>query len=434
MARCFLSIYCPHVPASRVTTLVEWCDRYSPLVAQDGSDGLILDITGVAHLFGGEGPLLLDLQGRLQRMGIEARGAIADTWGIAWALAHYSQCSIVHSEAAVAALNPLPTEALRLPEEIVMQLRRLGLSRIGALHKISRQALAARFGAALITRLDQVFRAAEEPLTPWRPPAPYRAARILAAPIFGTQDVTYLLREELLEEICARLDKNHRGSRHMDLACYRVDGTVDHCEVRTSKPTRSLPHLIRLFEENMGGLRAQFGFETFVLSVLIVEELPAKQLNFSETNVAPADEEESFDALVDRLGMRFGFQKVNRIRVCESLLPEHAIEFQPAIAAPAADAEWPAYRVRPIRLLDPPMRIEVSILIPGGVPVQFLIGRQAHPVVRYEGPERLSAEWWRTDDKTLRARDYYRVEDAAGLRFWIFCDPNGHWFLHGHFA
>ncbi len=429
MARRFLSLFCPAVDAARLTKLVEWCDRYSPLVAPDGSDGIILDITGCTHLCGGEGTLLLDLQRHFHRMGIEARGAIADTWGIAWALARYGKRFIVNSENAVAAIDPLPVEALRLPAEIVLELRMLGLSNIAAVRKIARRSLAARFGSTLVWRLDQLFQQTEEPLTPWRPPAPYRASRILAEPVSTTGSVEYVLRI-LLQEIHERLEKNHLGSRHMELACHRVDGSVDRCELRTSKPTRSVPHLMRLFGERLGALRSGFGFETFVLSVLDLEALDPMQLSFSQADLV--EDVSSFDALIDRFGMKFGFEEVNRIRVRESLLPEHAIELRAATAPTAASAEWPAYRVRPVRLIEPPMRIEVSIVIPGESPVQFFIGQRKHRIVRSEGPERLTAEWWRDGGATEGARDYYRIEDERGLRFWIFRDPSDRWFLHGH--
>jgi protein ImuB len=429
MARRFLSLFCPHVTGDRLTQLVEWCDHYSPLAAVDGSDGIILDITGCPHLFGGEGPFLLDLHRRLHRMGVKSQGAIADAWAVAWALARYGKRFIVHGEDAVSALAPLPVEALRLPDEIVFELRRLGLSTIAAVRKIPRRSLAARFGSTLLWRLDRAFHQAEEPLTPWRRPAPHRASRISAEPISTVGAVEYVLRE-LLQEICERLEKNHLGARHMDLACYRVDGTVDRCEIRTSRPTRSIPHLMRLFEGTFDSLRCGFGFETFLLSVLDVEALHLMQLSLSRTN--PVEDECSFDALVDRFGMRLGFQKVNRICVRESFLPEHVVEFRPAIAPMAASAEWPACRVRPVRLIDPPMRIEVSILIPGESPVQFFIGEQKHRIVRSEGPERLTAEWWRDKTSCWGTRDYYRIEDDRGLRFWIFRDPSEHWFLHGH--
>jgi protein ImuB len=335
---------------------------------------------------------------------------------------------VFHGENTVAALDPLPVEALRLPGEIVLELRRLGLFNIAAVRKIPRRSLKVRFGSTLLWRLDQAFYNAEDPLTPWRPPAFYRASRILAEPISTVGSVEYVLRD-LLQDICARLEKNHLGSRHMDLACYRVDGTVDRCEVRTSKPNRVVPHLMRLFSSRLEKLWASFGFETFTLSVLSLEALNSTQLSLTE--VSPVEDEESFHALVDRLGMKLGFQEVNRIRVCESLLPEHSVEFRPATASVIASAEWPSYRIRPIRLLDPPMRIEVSILIPGESPAQFFVGQQRHRIVRSEGPERLISEWWRGSQSRWGVRDYYRIEDEQGLRFWIF-HHSGRWFLHGH--
>jgi protein ImuB len=266
-------------------------------------------------------------------------------------------------------------------------------------------------------------------LTPWRPPAPHRASRILTEPISTAGAVEHVLRD-LLQEICKRLEENHLGSRHMDLACYRVDGSLDRCEIRTSKPTCSIPHLMRLFDGTLGTLRSGFGFETFVLSVLDTEALYPMQLSLLHAN--PIEDESSFDALIDRFGMRLGFQEVNRIWVRESLLPEHAVEFRPATAPTGASAEWPAYRVRPVRLIDPPMRIEVSILIPGESPVQFFISGRKHRIARSEGPERLTAEWWRNKTSRWDTRDYYRIEDDQGFRFWIFRDPSEHWFLHGH--
>lgn len=431
MARCFLSLYCPEIAGDRLPRFVEWCDRYSPLVSQDGCNGIILDITGCAHLFGGEDSLLTDLQRRLHRMGIESHAAIADTWGAAWALARYGDRAILHGESTIAALDPLPVEALRLPGEIVLELRRLGLATIAAVRKIPRRSLSVRFGSTLPWRLDQALGQAEDPLTPWRAPAAYRVSRILAEPISAVSSVEYVL-DHMLQEICTRLEKNHLGSRHMDLACYRVDGTVDRCEVRTSKPNRTVSHLIRLFRGKLEKLWADFGFETFVLSVPDTEVLHPAQLN-----LAPADtakDNDSFDFLVDRLGMRLGFQEVNSIRIRESYLPENAIELRPASAFALPSTEWPFYRVRPTRLLHPPMPIQVSILIPGGSPVQFFIGQQKHRVIRSEGPERLTAEWWIEPPSRWGTRDYFRIEDDNGFRFWIFCDSSERWFLHGHFA
>jgi protein ImuB len=187
---------------------------------------------------------------------------------------------------------------------------------------------------------------------------------------------------------------------------------------------------MRLFDGRLDTLRSGFGFETFVLSVLDTEALDPTQLSLSQTN--PVEDESSFDALVDRFGMKFGFQEVNHIRVRESFWPERAVEFCPAAARAIVSAEWPAYRVRPIQLIEPPIRIEVSILIPGESPVQFFIGQRKHRIVRSEGPERLTAEWWCDKTSCWSKRDYYRIEDDRGFRFWIFRDPSEHWFLQGH--
>ena len=431
--RCFLSLHCAGIDNTRLARLVEWCDRYSPFVAQDAADGIVLDISGCVHLFGGERQLLLDLQRHLQRMDIKGRAAIADSWGSAWALARYSEKQIAHGEEMSAALDPLPIEALRLPVEIALALRRLGLCTIEALRKIPPRSLTVRFGSTVVWRLNQTLNQAADPLTPWRPAPAYRSVRISADPIFTTGSVEYVLCD-LLKELCTALQKDHLGSRYMHLGCYRVDGTVDCCVVQTSKPARSISHLMRLFHDKLEKLWANFGFEAFVLSVREAEALSPEQLCFSEAE--ESEDGELFDELVDRLGTRLGFQNVNRIQVRESYLPEHAVTFRSADDSTFANAEWPDYRVRPVRMMNPPVPIQVSIVIPGGTPVQFFIGRQPHRIIRSEGPERLVGEWWGEENTRWPVRDYYRVEDEKGVRFWIFCDSAEpqRWFLHGHFA
>ncbi len=428
MARRFLSVFCPGFAPDRLTQLVVWCDRYSPLAAADGPDGIIADITGCTHLSGGEGPLLVDLQKRLHRLKIQSKAAIAGSWGMAWALARYGSRFIVSEDQSGVAAGPLPVEALRLPVETVRELRRLGLTTIASIRKLPRSSLAARFGEPLLLRLDQVFNQAGEPLTPWRPPPPYRIARALAEPVLTVSAVEYVL-HEALGGICSRLEKDHQGARHIELTGYRVDGTVDACSVRTSKPTRSVSHLLRLFHEPVHKLRAGFGFDAFALSVLDYEALEPRQRNFLDEGAE--EDEAAFDDLVDRFGMKFGLQDVARIRICESFQPESAVEFLSVAAPKRANASWPDYRVRPVQLIDPPLHIQVSILIPGASPVQIFLGQRKYRVVRSEGPERLTGEWWR--EKEWQTRDYYRIEDERGFRFWIFRDSTSQWFLHGCF-
>lgn len=432
MSRRLLCLYLPDSPAVIKKRILPWCSRYSPIVADDGFGGIVLDITGCAHLFGGEQTLLTDVQARIRRAGHRVRGAIADSLGAAWALAHYSKQVIISGSELPQALNPLPVEALRLPEEITRALRRVGLSTIGAFQKVSRQALVTRFGAGILLRLDQAFCQAEEPITPYRPPAPYSARRILAEPIATVSAVEYVLLD-LLQEICARLEKEHAGARRLHLDCYRVDGTVAACGISTSKPVRSVTHLMRLFAEKLGSIDAGFGIETLILSVLNIDRFDPAQLVLPQFDPNREQDTELLDELIDRLGTRLGFQHVTKVRICESLLPEYAVEFRPVTAPQMPSASWPEYRVRPVYWIDPPMRIEVSTIHPGGSPVRFRLGQQLHRVMKAEGPERLTPEWWRLQPH-WEQQDYYRIEDERGCRFWIFQQlqaDSSRWFLRG---
>lgn len=413
--------------------LIEWCDRYSPLVADDGCGGIALDITGCAHLFGGEAALLKDLQARIRVTGYRVRGAIADTLGAAWALARYAKQAIVTGEETSAALDPLPVEALRLPEEIARELRRVGLVTIAAVRKMPRPSLATRYGSTILLRLDQAFAQTEEPVRPHRSPAPYRAGRTLAEPINTVSAVQYVLLD-LLKEICARLEKEHLGARRLDFDCYRIDGTVVRCSVTTSRPVRSVAHLMRLFSEKLETLHAGFGFETLFLNVTDTEISDPAQLSLPQFETGPEKDEE-LDGFIDRLGMRLGFERVCRFRIHESFLPELAVEFRPVTAPVLPNAAWPEHRVRPACLIHPPQRIEVSTMLPDDSPVQFRMGGRMHRIVRAEGPERLTPEWWRDKSPSRDVRDYYRVEDEQGERFWIFREMQSErWFLHGNFA
>jgi protein ImuB len=414
--------------------LIEWCHRYSPLVGDDDFGGIALDITGCAHLFGGEAALLADIQARIRSTGYRIRGSIADSRGAAWALARYAKRVIVTGEDLPGALDDLPVEALRLPEETTRELRRVGLAKVSTVRKISRQSLAIRYGPTILLRLDQAFCHAEEPIIPYDLPAPYRAGRILGEPIGTVGAVEYVLLD-LLKEICSCLEKDHIGARQLHLDCYRVDGTVVRCCIGTSKPVRSVTRLRKLFSEKLGRVDAGFGIETLVLSVSSFEKSDPTQLGFPQVNQDWVENEES-DDFIDRLGGRLGFQNVCRFRICESLLPEYAVELQPVTTPIVSSATWPENRLRPVCMLNPPVRIEVLTVLPDELPVQFRMGSQLHRIAKTEGPERLTPEWWRDLSVSWESRDYYRVEDEGGCRFWIFreskSDPSySRWFLCG---
>lgn len=418
--------------------LTDWCRRYSPLVADDGFDGIVIDITGCTHLFGTETTLLEDIATRIHRSGYRVRGAIGDTLGAAWALARYGKRTIVSREELSGTLDPLPIGALRLPQEILAKLQRLGLNTVGALRRMPRRSLTVRYGPLPVLRLDQAFGSAEEPIAPHHPPAPYRSQRILAEPIGTVSAVAYILLE-LLKELCARMETAHLGARFLQLDCYRVDGSVAQCCVGTSKPVRSTEHLMRLFTEKLEKVDAGFGIETLILSVTNVDKLDPAQISLSR--LASSDEEDdALDRLLDRIGMRLGFQEVCRVQVNESWRPESSLKFQSVFAPGNPNAIWPESRVRPVRLIHPPIGIAVSTMFPDDIPVQFQLGHRSRRILRAEGPERLTPEWWRDDTASLwEQRDYYRIEDDGGHRLWIFREKSSssspgeeRWFLHGH--
>lgn len=417
--------------------IVEWCDRFSPLVAHDGADGIVLDITGCAHLWGGEAPLLETVQKELRTRKFHVRAAIADTPAAAWALARFSKQSIVTKEELADAVDPLPVQALRIPEEIATELKRVGLTTIGFMRRVPRNSIATRYGPAVLMRLDQVFGQTEAPITPYRAPLPYRAGKIFAEPI-GTTAAVERVVLQLLTLLCTRMEKEHRGACRFELACHRVDGSVAHLQVRTSKPGRSITHLMRLFSEKMGELDAGFGIEIIMLSAADVDTAAPVQMALPNCGENP-EEDKSLTELLDRMGLKLGFEHVCRFQIRESLIPEHSTEWVPVTDHHSSPVQWPEHRVRPVRFIDPPVPIEIGEIIPGKWPVQIRIGSQIHRIVRAEGPERLTPEWWREQASRWASRDYYRIESELGIRLWIFRETRRNeagerWFLHGQLS
>jgi protein ImuB len=116
----------PDADRKLLEAIADWCDRSSPLVAIDGKDGLFLDITGCAHLFGGEEALLEDILIQISRLGLDVRGAISSAPGLSWAVARFDESRVVPPEAMEETLAPLPVASLRLGEETVAALHKLG--------------------------------------------------------------------------------------------------------------------------------------------------------------------------------------------------------------------------------------------------------------------------------------------------------------------
>jgi protein ImuB len=481
----------PQADRRLLEAVAGWCDRYTPWVALDplggavaeegaeacsaggfgGDAGLLLDVTGCAHLFGrdeaGERALLADLVQRLSRHDLTCRAAMADTAGAAWALARFAERQadlFCPRHGQRTALASLPIEGLRLDAAIVETMLKLGLRRIGDLYPLPRAPLARRFGDQPLTRLDQALGTVAEPIEPRRVVPAFRTRLAFAEPIGRPEDIAAAT-SRLLAALCRQFEQAGVGARRLEIALYRVDGSVDRTAIGTSRPNRDNPRLMKLFEEKLGELDPGFGVELMILAAPEIETFDGTQDALPETGAASgrvalssdaptADIEGTID-LADRLALRLGRENVVRLLPRDSHLPER-VQTAGGATRPAAAGAWRRVadlkNARPTRLLQRPEPVEVTAIVPDDPPSVFRWRQHAHRIVRADGPERIADEWWRprTDGSRPPAntvplfRDYYRVEDDDGGRFWLFRDgpyaltaggrPAGRWFLHGFCA
>lgn len=417
--------------------LMLWARRWCPWTVTDGTDGLILDTTGSDHLMGGEPAMLAEMEARLAILGVTSRLAVAPTWGAAWALARHGTVRAICPEGGIAAaMERLPVAGLRLDGETLLLLQRLGLKTIGALASVPRLSLARRFvrsplPANPLLRLDQVTGALPEPVASKDAPIPVRAEARLAEPI---QDPTHHL-PALCDDLCRQMARRALGCRQLHLTVYRTDGEVSTVDLVIATPNRDARHLHGLFKGKLDRINPGFGFDLITLDAGMVEPLGTPQTRLD----GAVEEDIHLPRLIDRLAARFGAQAIRQPILQQSHVPERAEVWASATASPAATPA-PA-RERPLRLLPRPEEIRVLYAVPEGPPAQFLWRKQQHRVARYAGPERIAPEWWK-DRPGTRLRDYFKIEDQAGRRFWLFReglhedgrggDPR--WFLHGIFA
>lgn len=434
--------------AALLESIADWCLRYTPLVACDTPGGLLLDISGCAHLYGGERELAADLSGRLEDAGFAYSLAIAGTIGAAWASAHYGEpASYAYGEER-ALLAPLPLSALRLPPATVASLARVGLKRIGDIADLPRAPLTARFGSEVLRQLDRALGHEHEPLTPRLPVAPYVAEQRFAEPIAREEDVLAIT-GRLARRLQFALERRGDGARRIELTLFRTDGVVRRIAAGTSRPLRDPDEIRAMFVERLAALADAldpgFGFDMARLSVIVAEACPPEQIG-----IGGGEDAAELCRLVDRLSARLGARRVRRLTAQDSHIPEVAEAALPAQTV-NGDAGWHAFRryreqialsPRPLRLLTRPEPIEAVAEVPDGPPLRFQWRRALHEVVAAEGPERIEGAWW--SEHGGPARDYFRVEDKSGLRFWLFraglyrdlaqgaAAPT--WFLHGTFA
>jgi protein ImuB len=402
-------------------------------VAPDPPDGLWIDVTGSTHLHGGETRLLRDLVSRLNA----ARAAVADTPAVAHAVARFGNGGVVPPCADVMA--DFPIEALRLPADVLANLRLMGFERVGPLAAAARAPLVRRFGPLLALRLDQAAGTVFEPIVPVVPPTLIQARLTFVEPLLTAEAFSSVI-VRLVETVCGDLERAGQGARRLDLLFERVDGSVQAIRIGTARPVRDARHLGRMLDERLERVDPGHGVEAMRLVVAAADPLGFVQTASSLVGEAPFD----IAPLVDRLANRLGDGRIYRIGPVESDVPERSVRrvspLSPVVGSGAAGG-WPADLPRPVRLLDPPQPIEAMALLPDHPPVAFTWRRVRHLVRHADGPERIAGEWWKRDREWVSVRDYFRVEDEHGRRFWLFRRGNGSdadtgdmcWFLHGVF-
>lgn len=416
--------------------LAEWSLRYTPVACIDPPDGLVLDISGCPHLWGGERPYLKDIVGTLRAKGYRVRGAIADTVGAAWAVARYGEVSpIIGPGSQREALLPLPPVALRLDADVLQRLTKLGFRQIGQFLDMPAGALRRRFGDKLLLRIGQALGTEPEALQPVQPLEPYLERLPCMEPISTATGIAIALKH-LLDKICARLSKEGKGLRTGIFRGYRLDGKVEQVAIGTSRASHNPGHLFRLFELKIPSIEPDLGIELFEIEAPLVEKIVEGQEVLWQVS---GRDHVVVGELLDRIAGKIGMQSIRCYLPQEHHWPERSIKEVPFLAGQAAgvgDVSWPTQAPRPVQLLSPPEPIEVMVPLPDYPPLHFRHRGTIFRIVKADGPERIEQEWWL---QTGPPRDYYCVEDESGARYWLFRlglygQGNPQWFLHGFFA
>lgn len=408
------------------------CIRYTPIVSLNLPDGVMLDISGCAHLWGGEREYLKEIVLKLRAAGFDARAAIADTPGTAWAVARFAQKRpIIASGTQAAALADLPPAALRLEPEILDRLQKLGFRNIRPLLAIAPQSLRRRFGTGLLLRMNQALGHVEEHLEALATPVSYTERLPSLEPIRTAPGIEIAI-EKLLEILCLRLQAEGLGVRKAILKCHRIDGRKVQVGITTAKGSHSISHLLRLFKLQIDKIEPALGIELFLMEVPRTEEMVVEQEQLWAEAKGLGDT--SLAELLDRISGRVGAAAIQRFLPAEHHWPERSIKLAGSLTE-QPQTSWPELP-RPIRLLNEPESIEVMALVPDHPPKLFVHKGKRHMIAKADGPERIGREWWQDNGQH---RDYYVVEDTDGCRYWVF--RSGHydggdaqWYLHGYFA
>jgi protein ImuB len=411
-----------------------WCIRYTPLVAIDPPDGLILDATGCPHLWNGETAYINDITSRLKNFGYHVQAAISDTIGCSWALSRFSKGNtIIKPGDHMNELLAMPPEALRIEPSSVERLHKLGLKYVKDFIGMPRQSLRRRFGDNFLKKLDQALGYEEEFIQPVEEIELFQERLPSFEPIINLAGIETAL-HRLLDTICKKLSHEQKGLRAASLKCFMTDGKIESIDISTTNPTNNPHHIFKLFELKFNTINPEAGIEVFVLEAKKVENIIAVQEKIWDAPEISSNK--NLSELLDRLTAKFGEGHIKRFVPDQHYWPERSYKIATDINDQPASA-WNTPRPRPIQLLEKPEPIDVTAPIPDYPPMNFRHKGILHKIINADGPERIEQEWWLSEGEH---RDYYYVEDEEGRRYWLYrlghydAEKNYCWFLHGYFA
>ncbi|HEV8270260.1 MAG TPA: DNA polymerase Y family protein [Chitinophagaceae bacterium] len=415
-------------------SFASYCIRYCPIVAIDPPDGLILEVTGCSHLWGGDLLYITTIINRFKGFGYDVKAAIADTIGAAWAITHFDEKEIViQSKQQYFALLFLSPAALRLEPDTIELLYKLGLGQIQHFIGMPRPVLKRRFGDHLIGRLDQALGYEVEIIHPVIQPSLY-LERLPCLELILTRQGIEIALERVLESLCTRLKKEQKGLRKASFRCYRIDGKIQQIDIGVNSASHNSQHLYKLFELKIDSIEPAPGIELFIMEASQIEEVHAMQEKLWIRNFGLHDVK--FSELLDRITNKIGATTIQRFLPDEHYWPERSIRLASSLHE-ELNTSWKTDKPRPVQLLSRPERIEVTAPIPDYPPMLFRYKGKLHKIKKVDGPERIEREWWMEEGAH---RDYYSAEDEEGNRYWIFRsghydnNKNPEWFIHGFFA
>lgn len=413
--------------------IADWCDRFTPYVALDGPNRLLLDVTGATHLFGGEQMMLGQICRRLEAQGFAVRGALAGTAAAARALCRYKNGVVIAAGEEKDAIRPLPVEALGLGATITKAFRRAGLKTVAQVAGRKRSELTARFGAATQSVIDEILGQDARPISPRLPRAEYAREQAFPEPIATDNLINATLRS-LSESLSEKMQKNGLGARRLEAQFFRADGALRNISIALGIATRDPNIILRLFREKLDVLNDPldpgFGFDLIRLSATEVERFTVEAADLDSDLIA----QKEIGFLIDRLATRFGAARILKFQPNDTHIPEKSFYAVSAQSATASKIAWKKIRAtsvvprRPLRMFARSERVNMITT------TQINWCRSTRTIIQQEGPERIAMEWWRHEEPQS-PRDYARMEDADGRRYWLYHNTaNEQWFLHGLFA